>query len=116
MAIYTGTLVGLTLHFNEYPIAEEHNVIVYRQLEDGDWAMSSDEEGPFAYRPCRGKGEYDTDAMLRQAVGYMAPRARWEERPGCRSITKQGLAFWWRDKNWNYSKEASNAEHTGTAR
>ena len=95
-------MVGLTLHFREYPVAEEHNVAVYGQLADKDWAMHSDEEGNFAYRPCRGKGEYDTDAMLKQAVGYTAPRAKWEERPGCRSIARAGLAFWWHDKNWNY--------------
>ena len=89
-----------------YPIVTEHNVTVIKQLPDGDWAMKSDEEGSFAYRPC---GDLDINGMLNQAIGYTAPRATWEERVTCKSIRAANLGFHWRDdKTFQYRKETYN--------
>lgn len=84
-----------------FPVVEEHNVAVYQRLPDGDWLMSSDEQGRFAYRPC---GDFDIEPMLSQAIGYVAPRARWEERGYCKSLRADNLNFWWRDEKGNYRR------------
>ena len=83
-----------------YPIVQEHNVAVFGRLADGDWLMSSDEEGKFAYRPCL---DFDATPILTQAIGYVALRAKWEERGACKSIRAAGLGFWWRDENNQYT-------------
>lgn len=84
-------------------IVLEHHVAVYGRLANGDWAMSSDEEGRFAFRPCR-SDHLDVDGMLEQGIGYVADHARWEERGTCKSIQDVGLGFYWRDANRKYTK------------
>ncbi len=90
---------------HQYPIVEEHNVAVYQRLSDGDWAMSSDEEGKFAYRPCSDDA-INTNTMLKKGIGYIASRASWEERGDCKSIRATGLGFYWRDEHFQYRRIA----------
>lgn len=85
----------------KYEIVTEHHVHVIGRLADGDWAMSSDEQGQFAFRGCH---DFDVDSVLSQAVGYVADHARWEERGNCKSIRRADLGFWWRDKNFAYRR------------
>jgi hypothetical protein len=92
-----GTAYGMLSLINA-PV-EEHHVAVYGQLDNGDWAMSSDEEGKFAYRPCP---DFDAAPMLKKGIGFVAPRAAWDQLPTCRSIRKRGRGFFWRDQNWHY--------------
>lgn len=87
----------------EYPVITEHNVAVYGPLSDGDWSMSSDESGAFAYRPCPEDGKATTD-MLEKGVGYIANRAVWQERGTCKSLNGAGLNFYWRTANHEYRR------------
>lgn len=109
VALAAGTVLGVTESLNR-PV-EEHNVKVFGQLSDGDWAMSSDEEGPFTFRPCP---DFDATPMLKQGIGFIALKARWIQMPTCKSIHRKDLGFWWRDKNWNYVhiQEDNNARAT----
>lgn len=84
----------------KFPIVEEHNVADYGQITGGDWWMHSDEEGYFAFRPCP---DFDVDGVLKPGVGYIAPRARWEERGNCKSIRAIGLGFWWLNSSKQYT-------------
>lgn len=89
----------------------EHNIVVYRQLQNGDWAMSSDEERGLVFRPCPDDLAHgvDVDAILRQASiadnqgkGYIADYASWEERGTCKSILRVDLGFWFRTEKHNF--------------
>lgn len=101
VAIVVTPLAYLIARPPRYPISEEHNVAVFRKLADGDWAMRSDESGDFAYRPCT---DFSVESMLHQGTGYIAERARWEERGSCKSIRATGLGFFWRDAEYNYRR------------
>lgn len=86
-------------------VVTEHNVIVCRRLDDGDWQMTSDEETDLVFRPCPSDAYngVDVDGLLRSAVGYVADYARWEERGTCKSILRADLGFWFRDKHNNFA-------------
>lgn len=93
-------VVGYSQHSN---VVTEHNVVIYSQLSNGDWIMSSDEEHDLVFRPCLEDIAMgvDVNGMLRQAVGpphYVAERASWQERGTCKSILRADLGFWFRDK------------------
>jgi hypothetical protein len=102
-AVIVVGLLAWTGNGYHYPIITEHNVAVYKQLPDGDWAMASDESGPFAYRPCPEDGKATSD-MLQEAIGYIAERAVWEERGACKSLNGAGLNFYWRTANDEYRR------------
>lgn len=95
-----GIFVFAFTNHPKYPIVEEHNVADYGRLTDGDWWMHSDEEGYFAFRPC---GDFDVTGILTPGIGYIAPRAKWEERGSCKSIRGAGLGFWWLNENKQYT-------------
>jgi hypothetical protein len=90
---------------------EEHHVVIVRKLQGGDWAMRSDEESELVFRPCPSDllNGVDDEGLIRQGVGWVAEKARWEERGVCKSILRADLGFWWTDHNFNY-KEISNAD------
>src|SRR5271156_1181149 len=78
----------------------EHNVVIVRRLDDGDFAFISDEEPKGgSFRPCAADAAngLDVDGLLTQAIGYMAASAAWEERGTCKSILRSDLGFWFRD-------------------
>jgi hypothetical protein len=84
----------------------QHHVTILRETEDGDFAFISDEapEGD-SYRPCpedKANG-VDTPSILRQAIGYTADWAKWEERGTCKSILRADLKFNFRDLNNNFT-------------
>lgn len=89
-------------HFN---VVTQHNVEVYRQLENGDWMMSSKEDPDLVFRPCPDdtRSGVDVNGLLSQAVGYVAETARWEERGTCKSILRSDLGFWFRDRANNFT-------------
>ena len=89
-----------------------HNVADYGQLPDGDFAMHSDEQGDFTFRPCAMdvKNGVDVAGILAQGVGYIADRASWEERGTCKSILRADLGFHWRDQNFDY-RRISDVNH-----
>lgn len=91
-------------------VVVEHNVAIYRQLSDGDWVMSSDEEPSLVFRPCPDDkmGGVDVNGLLTQAIGYVADEARWEERGTCKSILRADLGFWFRDKHNNFTYRKVN--------
>jgi hypothetical protein len=90
----------------KYEVVTEHNVAILEQLNDGDFAYKSDEkpEGDI-YRPCEidRKHGIDVTGMLRQAIGYVADKATWQERGTCKSILRPEWQFWFRDANNSFT-------------
>ena len=81
----------------KYEIVEEHHVKVLSQVSPNSWAMSSDEEGSFLYTGCN---DFPNATVI--WAGYIADRAKWEERGECKSIRATGLGFYWeRDEHYN---------------
>jgi hypothetical protein len=81
----------------KYPVVDEHNIQVLKQVGPDAWMMRSDEEGDFMYTGC---GDFPNSDVI--WAGYVARHARWEERGRCKSIRDTGLGFYWlRDSNGN---------------
>ena len=76
----------------QYETVTEHNVKVFRQLGENEWAMQSDEQGYFVFRGC--EDFPNADVIW---AGFIADKAKWEERGKCKSIRRSDLGFWWRD-------------------
>jgi hypothetical protein len=102
VALWCAMMAYAVTRMPKYDTVTEHNVRDLGRLENGDWAMSSDEQGPFAFRPCTADkdGGVDVEGLLTQGVGWVADHAKWEERGTCKSILRADLGFWWRDKNF----------------
>lgn len=107
--ICLGLLVGAAYSSRSNTVTE-HNVAIYRQLDDGDWLMSSDEEQYIVFRPCAADtaSGVDVNGLLKLAVGYVADEARWEERGTCKSILRSDLGFWFRDEHNNFAYKRVN--------
>lgn len=86
-------------------IVTEHNVAIYKQLDNGDWLMSSTEDDSLVFRPCREDSDkgIDVNSLLQSGIGYIADYAKWEERGTCKSILRADLGFWFRDRNNNFT-------------
>lgn len=91
-------------------IVTNHHVAVLKQLDNGDWAMRSDEDESLVFRPCRNDAErgVDVNGMLTQGIGYIADYARWDERGTCKSILRSDLGFWFKDKATNFEYRRIN--------
>ena len=107
MVVVMGALTYGLAH-QHYNVVTQHNVVIYRQLSNGDWMMSSDEDPDLVFRPCvdDANGGVDVNGLLAQGVGYIAEHATWEERGTCKSILRSDLGFWFRDRanNFTYKK------------
>lgn len=90
---------------NRPSVVIQHNVAIYRQLDNGDWVMRSDEDPSLVWRTCPedSQGGVDVNGLLQQAVGYVADYAKWEERGTCKSILRSDLGFWFRDEHNNFT-------------
>lgn len=104
------SLLAFAAYHQRPNLVTEHNVVIYRQLSDGDWQMSSDEESDLVFRPCPddGAGGVDVNGLFASAVGYVADYAKWEERGTCKSILRSDLGFWFRDKHNHYEYRKAN--------
>lgn len=84
----------------------EHHVAIFGELYRGDWSYASDEEpngGVFRICPSDLANGVDVSGMMKQAVGYVAYVAKWEERGTCKSILRSDLGFWWRNETNNFA-------------
>ena len=93
----TGALLLYTSERLKFEVVTEHHIEVLRRVGANEWMMHSDEQGDFLYTGCK---DFPNDTVI--WAGYLADRARWEERGACKSIRRKDLGFWWkRDKNGN---------------
>lgn len=113
--IWFALFCGIVLSYGAVKLSREnivtaHHVAVLRQLDNGDWAMRSDEDASLVFRPCsddvtRG---VDVNGLLTQGIGYIADYARWDERGTCKSILRSDLGFWFKDAATNYEYRRIN--------
>jgi hypothetical protein len=90
-------LVYAATRIPKYTVTEEHNVAVLGTIAPHLFRMHDDEQGDFRYRDCY---DFPSDTIIKP--GWVAPRARWEERGECRSIRATGLGFWWEYPDKSY--------------
>jgi hypothetical protein len=82
----------------------EYNLTVLGRDSDGDYDFISDQEPHGgSFRPCRAdiQNGVNVYAILDAAIHYgrKIPRVVWEERGDCKSILRDGLGFWFKDKS-----------------
>jgi hypothetical protein len=104
-------LVGGMLFYaswkSRFDVVTEHRIEVLRKVGANRWLMHSEEQGDFLYTGCE---DFPNDSVIWE--GYLANRARWQERGACKSIRRNDLGFWWqRDEDGN-AKEIDNARRT----
>ena len=115
-AIFAACVVFAASRLPREAVVTENHVAIIGKLENGDFAFVSDEEphgGTF--RPCAedSRAGVDTPALLSQGVGYIADSASWEERGVCKSILREDLGFWFKDKRNNFTyRRLPNARTT----
>lgn len=106
-ALVCTVLLITAAYRNRANVVTEHNVAVYGQLDNGDWLMSSDEQPSLIFRPCPEdiSSGIDVNGMFRQAIGYVAHQATWQERGVCKSLQRPEWEFQWKNKDHlNYRK------------
>jgi hypothetical protein len=101
-----GALLFYASEKARFDVVTEHHIEVLKRVGQNEWLMHSDEQGDFLYTGC---DDFPNDSVIWE--GYLANRARWEERGACKSIRRQDLGFWWeRDERGDARRIPLNAD------